>query len=74
MFSYDHSHDELNFSGTNIERNFYELEFARPENKTDIIVELAKKIPWQNPVIDVVEKLSDTTLRLSSRNYVNEIN
>ena len=45
MFSYDHSHDELNFSGTNIERNFYELEFARPENKTDIIIELAKKIP-----------------------------
>ena len=73
MFSYDHSHDELNFSGTNIERNFYELEFARPENKTDIIIELAKKIPWQTPVIDVVEKLSDPTLRLSSRNYVNEI-
>ncbi len=73
MFSYDHSHDELNFSGTDVERNFYELEFARPENKTDIIFELAKKIPWQTPVIDVIEKLSDPTLRLSSRNYVNEI-
>ena len=73
MFSYDHSQDELNFSGAGIERNFYELEFARSENKTDIILELAKKIPWQTPIIDVVEKLSDPTLRLSSRNYVNEI-
>ena len=54
MFSFDHSQDELNFSGSDIERNFYELEFARPENKLDIILELAKKIPWQTPVIDVV--------------------
>ena len=73
MFSFDHSQDELNFSGSDIERNFYELEFARPENKLDIILELAKKIPWQTPVIDVVEKLSDPTLRLASRSFVNDI-
>ena len=59
MFSYDHSQDELNFSGTDVERNFYELEFAHPENKSEIIVEIAKKIPWQTPVIDIVEKLPD---------------
>lgn len=73
MFSFDHSQDELNFSGTDIERFFYELEFARPENKPEIITEISKKIPWQTPVIDVVEKLSDPTLRLSSRGFVNDI-
>ena len=73
MFSFDHSQDELNFNGSHIERNFYELEFARPENKIEIISEIAKKIPWQTPIIDVIEKLNDPTLRLSSRNYVHDI-
>ncbi|MBK8395152.1 MAG: transglutaminase family protein [Leptospiraceae bacterium] len=56
-----------------VEKNFYELEFARPENRSEIIIDIAKKIPWQTPVIDIAEKLTDPTLRLASRSFVNEI-
>ncbi|HMV44517.1 MAG TPA: transglutaminase-like domain-containing protein [Leptospiraceae bacterium] len=73
MFSFDNSQEEFNFNGAHIERNFYELEFARPENKIEIISEIAKKIPWQTPIVDVIEKLNDPTLRLSSRNFIDEI-
>lgn len=73
MLYYDHSQDELNFSGTHIERIFYELEFAHPESKPRIISDLAKKIPWQTSIIEVVERLTDPTLRMFSRSLVKEI-
>jgi regulator of sirC expression with transglutaminase-like and TPR domain len=72
MFTFDSS-GELDFNSNEIEKSFYELEFSNNENREEIISSLAKKIPWQIPVFDIIEKLENPSLRLPSRRYAWDI-
>lgn len=72
MFTFDSS-GELDFTNKEIEKSFYELEFTTDEVKLRTIQELAKKLPWQIPVFEIIEKLDNANLRLNSRRYVQSI-
>jgi regulator of sirC expression with transglutaminase-like and TPR domain len=72
MFTFDSS-GELDFNGNEIEKSFYELEFSSFENQIEIIKSLSKKIPWQIPVSDIIEKLESPSLRLNSRKFIWDI-
>ncbi len=72
MFTFDSS-GELDFTNKEIEKAFYRLEFTTDEVKILSIQELAKKLPWQIPVFEIIEKLENPNLRLNSRRYIQSI-
>lgn len=73
MLSFEQSPEELNFSGIELEHYFYELEFAYPEERYPIVLEIAKRIPWRNRAVDVVDRINDPTLRMIVRNLLPSI-
>lgn len=72
MFTFDSS-GELDFTNKEVEKAFYRLEFTTDESKLISIQELAKKLPWQIPVFEIIEKLESPSLRLNSRRYIQSI-
>lgn len=48
---------------------FYELEFTPQESKHDVIRRISSVIPWQHPILDVMDMLKDPILRMNSRSY-----
>ncbi|MCG9876197.1 MAG: transglutaminase-like domain-containing protein [Leptospiraceae bacterium] len=48
---------------------FYELEFTPQESKHDVIRRISAVIPWQHPILDVIDTLKDPILRTNSRAY-----
>jgi regulator of sirC expression with transglutaminase-like and TPR domain len=48
---------------------FYELEFSPKDSKHDVIRRIAALIPWQHPILEVIDSLKDPVLRINSRMY-----
>ncbi len=60
--------DDFPFSILEIEEKFYQLEFSNTlEEKNQIIRRIAEIIPWQYPIIEVVDLFKNASLRISGR-------
>ncbi|MCB1180363.1 MAG: transglutaminase family protein [Leptospiraceae bacterium] len=56
-----------------LEQLLYELEFSDDSNKESIIKSIGSVVPWEIPISEVIDELTNSSLRLTARNHSREI-
>ena len=57
----------MNYDKSKIEELFYQLEFANIKEKQSIIQEISIQIPWELSPLEIIDQLSDPSLRIYTR-------
>jgi regulator of sirC expression with transglutaminase-like and TPR domain len=56
-----------------IELSLFELEFSDESNRDSIIKFIASLLPWQTPIIEIIDDLKNSSLRLTARRFLRDL-
>lgn len=60
-------------NGKDIEKLFYELDFSNEHNSDEVILRIARLVPWDISLYELIDEVKHTSLRINTRRYISRI-